>query len=181
MDDNHSNSIDNDDITHILDMMDEGKFDELELRTGEMELIVRKGISGNFGRAPQNFRQEPGETRDDDNREADDKDTTPEPKQLKGEHVVDKTVPGEEEGLIPIKAPMLGTFYAAKSPGAPPFVEVGQIVAENDIVCILEVMKLMNSVAAGVRGRIAKILVENGEFVEYQQALILVEPEDKDE
>jgi len=181
MDDNHSNSIENDDIAHILDLMDEGEFDELELRTGKLELIIRKGISANFEQAPQNFREEPGETRHYDNREADDKDTTSGRKQLKGEHIIDKTVPGEEEGLIPIKAPILGTFYAAKSPGTPPFVEVGRSVVENDIVCIIEVMKLMNSVTAGVRGRIAKILVENGEFVEYQQALILVEPEDKNE
>jgi acetyl-CoA carboxylase biotin carboxyl carrier protein len=181
MDDNHSNSIENDDIAHILDMMDEGEFDELELRTGKMELIVKKGKSGNFEHAPQNFRPEPSETRHDYKREADDKDPSSVSKPLNGEHIIDKTVPGEEEGLIPIKAPILGTFYAAKSPGAPPFVEVGQSVAENDIVCIIEVMKLMNSVTAGVRGRIAKILVENGELVEYQQALILVEPEDKNE
>lgn len=180
MDDNHSNSIENDDIAHILDMMDEGAFDELELRTDKLELIVRKGKSGKFEEGPQTFGQEPGKTGPDDNREADDKDATAGREQFKEEQIVDKTVP-VEEGLIPIKAPMLGTFYAAKSPGAPPFVEVGQSVAENDIVCIIEVMKLMNSVNAGVRGRVAGILVEDGEFVEYQQVLILVEPEEKED
>jgi acetyl-CoA carboxylase biotin carboxyl carrier protein len=81
----------------------------------------------------------------------------------------------EEEGLLAIRAPMLGTFYRAPKPDAPPFVEVGQWVAEEDVVCIIEVMKLFNTVKAGVRGRIAKICAENAQLVEYRQVLFLVE------
>jgi acetyl-CoA carboxylase biotin carboxyl carrier protein len=81
----------------------------------------------------------------------------------------------EEDGFIPIKAPMLGTFYRAPKPDAPPFVEVGQLVTKEDVVCIIEVMKLFNMVRAGVRGRIAKICAENAQLVEYKQVLFLLE------
>ncbi|HEY7178787.1 MAG TPA: acetyl-CoA carboxylase [Gaiella sp.] len=75
-----------------------------------------------------------------------------------------------------IEAPMLGVFYRAPSPGAPPFVDVGTLVEPDTIVCIIEVMKMMNSVPAGLAGRIAEIHVENAEAVEYGQALFRVEP-----
>jgi acetyl-CoA carboxylase biotin carboxyl carrier protein len=70
---------------------------------------------------------------------------------------------------------MLGTFYRAPKPDAPPFVEVGQFITNDDVVCIIEVMKLFNMVRAGVRGRIAKICAENTQMVEYQQVLFWVE------
>jgi acetyl-CoA carboxylase biotin carboxyl carrier protein len=70
---------------------------------------------------------------------------------------------------------MLGTFYRAPKPDAPPFVEVGQLVTKEDVVCIIEVMKLFNMVRAGVRGRIAKICAENAQLVEYKQVLFLLE------
>lgn len=79
-------------------------------------------------------------------------------------------------GMVAIRAPMLGTFYRAPAPGEKPFVEVGQRVKADDTVCLIEVMKLFNSLRAGVDGKIAQILVENGGLVEYDQMLILVEP-----
>ncbi len=82
----------------------------------------------------------------------------------------------EEEGLIPIKAPLLGIFYRAPKPGAPPFVEVGTYVTEDDTVCMVEVMKLFNTVKAGFKGRIAKICAENNQMVEYNQTLFLIDP-----
>ncbi len=81
----------------------------------------------------------------------------------------------DEEKFSVIKSPMLGTFYRAPKPEVAPFVEVGQSVTEDDVVCIIEVMKLFNTVRAGVRGRIAKILPENAQLVEYNQILFLVE------
>ena len=71
---------------------------------------------------------------------------------------------------------MLGTFYSAPKPGAPPFVTLGQEVSADDNVCILEVMKLMNYVKAGTAGRVAHIAVANGDLVEFDQALIYVDP-----
>jgi acetyl-CoA carboxylase biotin carboxyl carrier protein len=73
-----------------------------------------------------------------------------------------------------IDAPMLGTFYRSPAPGEPPFVEVGSQVEPDTIVCIIEVMKMMNSVSAGVAGTIVEIHVENAQPVEYGQPLFTV-------
>ena len=79
------------------------------------------------------------------------------------------------DGLA-IVSPMLGTFYRAPAPGAEPFVDLGTRVEPDTIVCIIEVMKMMNSVAAGVAGTIAEIHAENAEVVEYGQPLFRVDP-----
>jgi acetyl-CoA carboxylase biotin carboxyl carrier protein len=77
---------------------------------------------------------------------------------------------------VAVRAPMVGTFYRASAPGAAPFVEVGSVVAEDQTVCIVEVMKLMNEVRAGCRGRVVAIHAENGALVEYGQPLIVIDP-----
>jgi len=81
-----------------------------------------------------------------------------------------------DEGAIRIEAPMVGTFYRAAQPGAPPFVEVGDAVAAGQTLCILEAMKLMNEVKAEVEGVVRMIHVQNGQPVEYGQALFDLEP-----
>lgn len=78
------------------------------------------------------------------------------------------------EGLQHVLAPSVGVFWRAPSPTSPPFVSEGDTVAKSDTVCIVEVMKLMNHVAAGVSGTVDSILVENGQMVERGQALFLV-------
>jgi acetyl-CoA carboxylase biotin carboxyl carrier protein len=80
------------------------------------------------------------------------------------------------ENLHAVKAPMVGTFYRAPAPGERPFVEVGQEVEPDTIVCIIEVMKLMNSIEAGVRGVVKEIAVPNATAVEYGEALMGIEP-----
>jgi acetyl-CoA carboxylase biotin carboxyl carrier protein len=80
------------------------------------------------------------------------------------------------EGSIAIRSPMVGTFYRASAPGATPFVVVGQTVKPDDIVGIIEVMKLMNSITADVHGNVAQILVGNAAQVEAGQPLIVIEP-----
>ncbi len=80
------------------------------------------------------------------------------------------------EGATVIKSPMVGTFYRAPEPGARPFVEAGAAVAPGTTVCIIEVMKLMNSISAQCRGMVAEILVGDGEPVEYGQPLIVITP-----
>jgi acetyl-CoA carboxylase biotin carboxyl carrier protein len=72
---------------------------------------------------------------------------------------------------------MLGTFYRAPAPGEQPFVEVGQEVKAEDTVCIIEVMKLFNSIKAGVAGRVAEIRAENAALVEYNEILVVIEAE----
>src|SRR5205823_1417597 len=79
-------------------------------------------------------------------------------------------------GLIRVEAPMVGTFYRAPQPGAPPFVEEGQPVGAGQTLCILEAMKLMNEVKADVDGIVRSILVENAEPVEFGQVLFELEP-----
>ena len=78
--------------------------------------------------------------------------------------------------LATVEAPMVGTFYRASSPEAVPFVNEGDIIKEGQVLCIIEAMKLMNEIEAKVAGRIEKILVENGQPVEYGQPLFLVNP-----
>ena len=82
---------------------------------------------------------------------------------------------GVRDGMV-IVSPMLGTFYRAPAPGAQPFVDVGARVEPDTIVCIIEVMKMMNSVSAGIAGTIAEIQVENAQPVEYGQPLFRLEP-----
>jgi len=82
----------------------------------------------------------------------------------------------EETGLHEVKSPIVGTFYEAPSPGAPPFVKVGDTVQEGQVLCIIEAMKLMNEIEADVSGEIVKRLVSNAQPVEYGQALFLIRP-----
>ena len=75
----------------------------------------------------------------------------------------------------PITSPMVGVFYAASSPGAKPFVEVGSTISTGQVVCIIEAMKLMNEIEAEVSGKVTQICVKDGEAVEYGQVLMYVE------
>ena len=77
---------------------------------------------------------------------------------------------------IPVLAPLVGNFYAARQPGAAPFVEVGQSVEAGQTVCIVEAMKMMNEVVAGETGKVAEIAVTNGEWVEFEQVLMYLDP-----
>ena len=81
------------------------------------------------------------------------------------------------DGLHPIVAPMLGIFYRAPAPGATPFVDVGTRVDEATVVGLIEVMKMMNAVPAGVSGTIAEVCAENAEVVEYGAPLFRLEPD----
>jgi acetyl-CoA carboxylase biotin carboxyl carrier protein len=78
--------------------------------------------------------------------------------------------------LVPVEAPMVGTFYRAPKPEAPPFVAEGDVVKEGQVLCIVEAMKLMNEIEAKVGGRIVKVVAENGQPVEFGQPLFLMEP-----
>lgn len=82
--------------------------------------------------------------------------------------------PQEEEGIIYIKSPMVGTFYRSPSPESKPFVDPGAKVAENTVVCIIEAMKIMNEIQAEIKGTLLETLVENGQPVEYGQRLFKV-------
>jgi acetyl-CoA carboxylase biotin carboxyl carrier protein len=88
-------------------------------------------------------------------------------------------VPAKEvaEEAATIKAPMVGTFYVAPEPGTKPFVEVGDHVTEDTVVCVIEAMKVFNDIRAEMSGTIEKVLVKNGQAVEFGQPLFVVRPD----
>jgi acetyl-CoA carboxylase biotin carboxyl carrier protein len=81
-----------------------------------------------------------------------------------------------EGGARAITSPMVGTFHRAAAPEAPAFVEIGDVVERSQVLCVIEAMKMMNEIEAEFRGRVIKIVVENGRPVEYGEALFLIEP-----
>lgn len=86
-----------------------------------------------------------------------------------------KTLAADEK-LHKITSPMVGTFYAAPSPDSPPYTAVGQSISKGQVVCIIEAMKMMNELESEITGKVMRVLVENGQPVEFGQALMLVEP-----
>jgi acetyl-CoA carboxylase biotin carboxyl carrier protein len=84
----------------------------------------------------------------------------------------------EQDNRVPVLAPLVGTYYSSAQPGSKPFAEVGTSVEPGQTVCIVEAMKMMNEVAAGEGGKVAEILVENGDWVEFEQVLMYLEPAD---
>jgi acetyl-CoA carboxylase biotin carboxyl carrier protein len=100
---------------------------------------------------------------------------------LRGERAPEQPAPApqpaprESDGLVTIGAPMIGTFYRAEAPGAAPFVDVGARVEPDTVVCIIEVMKMMNAVPAGVAGTIVEVCAENAEPVEFDSPMFRVE------
>jgi acetyl-CoA carboxylase biotin carboxyl carrier protein len=87
----------------------------------------------------------------------------------------DHQAPAASSDLVPIKSPMVGTFYRSPAPDADPYVEENSVIEVGQTVCIVEAMKLMNEIESDVKGRISSILVENAQPVEYGQVLFLVE------
>ena len=83
---------------------------------------------------------------------------------------------GEEDGRHTVLSPMVGLLYLASSPDTPPFVEEGDIVSPGQTLCIIEAMKIMNEIEADIKGRVVRVLVENGRPVEYSTPLFLLEP-----
>jgi len=163
-----------DEILQILKLIEESHFDELHLEMGDLKLIVSKGggVSAARDKPPSTASTAPTHS----------KTSVVETKEQEAESKAQKTEPEAtaiiEEGLIPIKATILGTFYKCPEPGAPPYVEVGTFVEEDNTVCLLEVMKVFSAVKAGVRGYIAKICAESTQLVEYGQTLFLVKSDE---
>jgi acetyl-CoA carboxylase biotin carboxyl carrier protein len=87
--------------------------------------------------------------------------------------------PAAAEELHVIKSPIVGTFYAAPSPGTPPFVKIGDVIQAGQVVCIVEAMKLMNEIESDISGEVVRSLVENGQPVEYGQGLFAIRPAKK--
>ena len=97
------------------------------------------------------------------------------------EEAITETTKGSEESaedqnLIIVNSPMIGTFYRSSGPDKPPYVKVGDHVNKEDVLCIIEAMKLFNEIESEISGRIVKVLVENEAPVEYDQPLFLIDP-----
>lgn len=146
-----------DDVTEILGLLDSAEVDELHLDSDQ--------FSVSFTRAEGGWTTNSRNTR--------------EPR-VAGEVTAHDTTHTEQhvvvEGLTNVHAPLMGTFYRAPSPGADPFVELGSVVAADTIVGIIETMKLMNSVVAGVAGVVTEIVVNNAEYAEKDAVLMRIEP-----
>jgi acetyl-CoA carboxylase biotin carboxyl carrier protein len=162
-----------DDVLHILKLIDESKFDYFQLEVGELKITVSKGEPIPLSASPHSVAAA----------QASAASVVEAPKVAPAQ-----PAPGPQsaaasvdakalaEGLVPVTAPLLGTFYVAPEPGAPPFVQVGSAITEDTTVGLIEVMKVFNSVRANVKGRVAQVVAQNGQFVEYGQTLFLVKP-----
>jgi acetyl-CoA carboxylase biotin carboxyl carrier protein len=167
-----------DDVRDILALIDGMRVNELHLRTARFELFLRRADDGEWTQDTRTF-AEPALIGDAAGQVP---ETPPAPREgavaerPAAPHADDDSGPAARDGLVAVRAPLLGTFYRAPKPGAPPFVEVGDPVTETTVVGIVETMKLMNSVYAGTSGTVAEICVGNGEFADQDATLILVDP-----
>ena len=156
-----------DDVLHILKLIDESHFDYFQLEVGELKITVSKGDPIPLAAAPQ-ASPAPAVAAP-----APKPAVAPVPAAAVPQAAKSVTIP---EGMLSITAPLLGTFYVAPEPGAPPFVKVGQTITEDTTVGLIEVMKVFNSVRATVKGTIVDVVVQNGQFVEFGQTLFIVKP-----
>jgi acetyl-CoA carboxylase biotin carboxyl carrier protein len=151
-----------DDVLEILKLFENSKFDFLQLQHGERKITVSKGgyVPIGTGTAPVTAPA-----------------TTPVPQTSVLQPTAKAEAAPVDDGLMPVTAPMVGKFYAAASPSDPPYVEVGTKVAAGATVGLIEVMKVFASIKTEAAGVIERILVSNGQFVEFGQPLFLLRPD----
>ncbi|HVT89855.1 MAG TPA: acetyl-CoA carboxylase biotin carboxyl carrier protein [Tepidisphaeraceae bacterium] len=147
-------------LEQIVRLMSANDLNTVEVRDGDKRVVLKRGAA-----APQMTYSAPPMPV-----------AAPSPAPASGAASSPAAPVDDTAGLTPIKSPMVGTFYVASSPDAKPFVLVGSTVDEETDVCIIEAMKVFNNIKAECRGTIAKILVTNGQTVEFGQALFLVKP-----
>ncbi len=148
-----------DDVRDVLRVLDSSGLAELHLELADLTLTVRReGAAG--WTAEQQVRR------------------APQVEQAAPAAAAEAPAPTTEvgEGLVAVHPPLLGTFYRAPQPGAPPFVDVGDPVDEETVVGIVETMKMMTPVHAGVRGTVVEFRLGNGEFADADAVLLVVEP-----
>jgi len=149
-----------DDIRDVLHVLDSSGLDELHLELADLTLTVRREGASGWTAEQQVLRRPVVEG-------------GVEPAGVTEQRAPRAAVP---EGLVAVHPPLLGTFYRAPKPGAPPFVDVGDQVHEDTVVGTMETMKMMTPVHAGVRGTVAEFRTGNGEFADIDAVLLLVDP-----
>jgi acetyl-CoA carboxylase biotin carboxyl carrier protein len=160
-------SLTNEDVQEILTLLDELDATELHLRTRHFTLSVRRaGGAGGWVQA-SSVRSDPQLL----------PDPAPPPAADPPAGVPDRPDGPDSGGLVAVRTPLMGTFYRAPKPGAPPFVEVGDRVEAETVVGIVETMKLMNSVHAGAGGRVAEICLADAEPAAPGAVLMRIAPE----
>lgn len=148
-------------LRELLAMFNQTQITELNLKSGDFELTLRKGdqlsseMRGLATPPPVSF-------------SAPVAPPTTEPPAV--------APPTSNKKWVDITSPMVGTFYRSPAPDEPPFVEVGETVRRSQVVCIIEAMKLMNEIEAEANGQVMEILVQNGEPVEFGQVLMRINP-----
>ena len=159
-------SLSYDDIAEILKIIDASSCDELIVETGDLKLVIRRNGAGDAYSPSHNVVSStariPSPTKTGDVA----------PAANPALHQLAPRAPHQ----IEVIAPMVGTFYRAASPDAPPFVEVGQHVRKGDPLCLIEVMKLFTTIASEHDGRVVQIGAENAELVEFGRTLFVIEP-----
>ena len=158
-----------DEIKEILELMREHELAEFELQRDGQTLRLRKHSptqwAGPMPAVPAVAMQPPAAAAP----------AVPAPPQAAGESAVLEPA-SEDVDLAIVKSPIVGTFYRAAEPAAPPFVETGQTVRKGQVLCIIEAMKLMNEINAECDGEIVKVYVENGQAVQYGERLFAIRP-----
>ncbi len=145
------------DVAEIMRLLEQSSFDNLSLEIDGVKLNLQRGSA-----APVRQSAAPASSAE----------SQPQPAQSSPP----KAKPPSAPGLAEVASPLLGIFYRAPKPGEPPFVEVGSKVGEDTVIGIIEVMKLMNSVRAGVKGEVVEILAENAALVEFDEVLLRLRP-----
>jgi acetyl-CoA carboxylase biotin carboxyl carrier protein len=159
--------IDADDIPVIVDLFADSDWEDLEVTSGEVHLVLSKRPWG--GSAPPNLPAAPVPGRDA---------TVKAPKPAAVPPPPASSADAEPpEGVVAVRSPTLGTFFVAPKPGAPPFVQPGDRVRAGDTLAIVEVMKLMNAVKTETAGEVVKVCAANNELVEYDRVLFWIRPE----
>ncbi len=178
-----------DDVLEILELIEHSKVEYLELEVGDTKIVVNKsGIApariietqiAAPSAAPTQLQPSPASQpeRVDHQTPASAPAAVATETSTSSESTSVKTQSQKQSGLIEVKSPVVGVFYRQSEPGAPPYVEIGSKVDAGTTIGLLEVMKMFTSVTAPVAGEIAEILVENNEFVEFDQTIMLIKPE----
>jgi len=148
-------------VKKLIELLEESGIAELEINEGEESVRISR-YNSTPAPAPVNYAAAPAAPAP----------AAPTPAAVAAEESSDEdSLPS---GHI-VKSPMVGTFYSSSSPGAKPFVNVGDSVAEGETVCIVEAMKILNQIEADVSGTVKAVLVENAQPVEYGQPLLIIE------